>query len=728
MKTLRWKLFISVGSVFLVVAFLNYLIPEIWVRKELNKASQYLNQYIEKVQTNLHQFASFLVIYNLVEGAAELDGIAKIIPQQAKKSDHEASLELAWQIAAFNSQIAFVQLSSASELIVITSEDANLYAPLWAPFDRGMLWIKIPEREELFVAIPFEADASMASYMLFDEKTMENPLPMNLDPSLREKLAFAAGQLGKGHSASFNALPQTSYSLSPQDSPAAIFQGLTEQENEWLEKMNLLQQLIAVREKKLSVPVAGLFQDGVSFERGACLLTDEIFQNTPIVTDSETKDSDLPFLLLREGRAGKDLDMARTFVLNGGKWIGLGFSLSLPIKKIAQMIQKPVLLRWGKNVLGFDETGKEFDPRPLNGKVETSGTDSSLDFPARDLDQPKLTWKGATYYLNRIPLKEIDLFILTPEAEATALDRFLTALKSGISQKISLSLVGAALFSLGVALLLLEAISKRITQPIALLSHAAEELGRGKYEGLVLPELGNREDEVAVLTRSFKNMLIALQERDKIRGVLNKVVSKEISEEILKSRIELGGEERTITIFFSDIRGFTHLSETLPPKAVIGLLNEYMTRMCQIIDETHGVVDKFIGDAIMALYGAPLKLEQHAVKAIEAALKMMQHLRKWNEERQKAKEPILEVGIGIHTGLVCAGNMGADNRLNYTVIGANVNLASRLCGTALPLQILVSEETWKIPEVQARFRFKALPPVALKGIDQPVHVYEVIQE
>jgi adenylate cyclase len=221
---------------------------------------------------------------------------------------------------------------------------------------------------------------------------------------------------------------------------------------------------------------------------------------------------------------------------------------------------------------------------------------------------------------------------------------------------------------------------------------------------------------------------MALRDRDKIRGVLNKVVSKEISEEILKGRIELGGEERTITILFSDIRGFTHLSENLDPRLLIGMLNDYMTQMCRIIDETHGVVDKFVGDEIMALYGAPLQLEQHAVLAIEAARRKIACLRQWNEKRKLEGQVPFEIGIGIHTGLVLAGNMGAENRLNYTVIGANVNLASRLCSQAKRMQVIVSEETWKEPGVQEKFRFKELEPLTLKGIDVPVKAYELIFE
>jgi adenylate cyclase len=207
--------------------------------------------------------------------------------------------------------------------------------------------------------------------------------------------------------------------------------------------------------------------------------------------------------------------------------------------------------------------------------------------------------------------------------------------------------------------------------------------------------------------------------------VLNKVVSKEIAGTVLSSDIELGGEERELTMLFSDIRGFTRLSETLPPQQLISLLNTYLTRMCRIIDETHGVVDKFVGDEIMALYNAPLAIENHAEKAIEAALLMIADLKWWNKERGK-NEPQITVGIGIHTGSAFAGNMGAEDRLNYTVVGANVNLAHRLCSVALPMQILVSEETYRALKEPEKFHFQKLSPVTLKGFDIPISIYEVL--
>lgn len=313
--------------------------------------------------------------------------------------------------------------------------------------------------------------------------------------------------------------------------------------------------------------------------------------------------------------------------------------------------------------------------------------------------------------------------VRTPE-ERARLTVFFKQLRQALSQEISTALLATVLLSLAVALLLLNRMAKKISRPIKLLALASEEVSKGKLEDLNLPHIEQREDEIGMLANSFENMVQGLRDKEKIRGVLNKVVSKEIAGQLLKSNIELGGEERIVTVLFSDIRGFTHLSEGLDPKVLIKLLNDYMTRMCKIIEEHGGVIDKFVGDAIMALYGAPLPLEDHASKAVESSLRMLQELKEYNAGLMREGKIAFECGIGIHTGLVFSGNMGAADRLNYTVVGSNVNLASRLCSVASRMQIIVSEETRK--RCDGKFNFKELPPISLKGIDVPITPYEVI--
>jgi class 3 adenylate cyclase len=716
MRHLRTKLFLSVGIIFLMIAALNYLLPEIIIRRQLDKASILLNQHIDSIQERVRQFSSFLVTYNLTQSAAQLDGASTMLRNASGLQTASTKEDSLWvsaaRIAAFDPKIAFVQISSQGKSAVISPGDSALYVPLWAPVDKrmekGMLWIKIPEKTSLFVAVP----TSQTSYLLFDEANLKNiDADTTLESSLRDNLKIAAQKIAQAKTATFTPYEgRTNSSFNIENSVDALYKNLLVQENEWVEKIDLITQLARFQPAKAP---AGILKTNA--HRGVCLLAEEVFLSSAITDTFAPKQGSLaPYFLLRKTAYGTDLDMAKKQTLAQGLEVEIGFSVSSTIKKLARILKKQVIVyQKGQFALGYDADGKEFNPASF--PFSTLSDSSSL-----------ISWEGEKYAPFQIDLQVLNLVILTPEAEATALTRFLETTRKQMSEQISFNLVAAIIVSLGIALLLLNSISKKITQPIALLSQAAEELGKGKYDDIVLPSLGSRQDEVATLTHSFENMVKALRDRDKIRGVLNKVVSKEISAEILKGSVELGGEERTITMLFSDIRGFTHLSSNLKPKTVIALLNAYMTQMCRIIDATHGVVDKFVGDEIVALYGAPVAIQNPAIQAIEAALLMIEALRISNETYRKENKPLFEIGIGIHTGNVCVGNMGAENRLNYTVIGSNVNIASRLCSKAAPMQIIVSADTFNVPGVQQRFNFKPLEPLSLKGIDTPVLAYEVL--
>ena len=157
------------------------------------------------------------------------------------------------------------------------------------------------------------------------------------------------------------------------------------------------------------------------------------------------------------------------------------------------------------------------------------------------------------------------------------------------------------------------------------------------------------------------------------------MVSEEIAEEALKGNIQLGGEEKKSDGSFADIRGFSDMTEKMDPKEVIQLINTCMTKVSEKIDAHGGVIDKYVGDEVMALFGAPIDKPGSALQAVQSAIDMVDEIKKWNIERKEKGLPEIEMGMGIHTGVVVAGNMGVVNRLNYTVLGANVNLASRIC-------------------------------------------------
>jgi len=187
--------------------------------------------------------------------------------------------------------------------------------------------------------------------------------------------------------------------------------------------------------------------------------------------------------------------------------------------------------------------------------------------------------------------------------------------------------------------------------------------------------------------------------------------------------VQLGGQKRPVVIFFSDIRGFTTMSETMGPDDIATLLTEYFTEMVEIVFEHSGTLDKFMGDAIMALWGAPIAHEDDADRAMRCAMDQLTALEKMNKKWQEQGRQQLGIGIGINFGEVFAGNIGSDRRLEYTVIGDAVNTASRLCSSAGPNEILISEPFYKALKTPPKV--EALEPIQVKGKSKKVPVYRV---
>ena len=187
--------------------------------------------------------------------------------------------------------------------------------------------------------------------------------------------------------------------------------------------------------------------------------------------------------------------------------------------------------------------------------------------------------------------------------------------------------------------------------------------------------------------------------------------------------VQLGGTKRPVVIFFSDIRGFTPLSETMGPDEIATLLTEYFTEMVEIVFEHAGTLDKFMGDAIMALWGAPIAHEDDADRAMKCAVDQLKALEKLNVKWKNEGRPELGIGIGINFGEVFAGNIGSNRRLEYTVIGDAVNTASRLCSSAGPNEILISESFYQ--QLKDPPTVEALEPVQVKGKSKRVQVYRV---
>ena len=217
-----------------------------------------------------------------------------------------------------------------------------------------------------------------------------------------------------------------------------------------------------------------------------------------------------------------------------------------------------------------------------------------------------------------------------------------------------------------------------------------------------------------------------IQKEQAVRSNFERYFTPQLAQRIASSEgaTRLGGDKRTIAVLFSDIRGFTALSETMRPDDMAQLLTEYFTEMVESVFDNDGTLDKFIGDSVMAQWGAPIGTTDDADKCMTAAIEMMRKLDKLNAKWRNEGRPELQIGIGLNYGEAFAGNIGSERRLEFTVIGDTVNTASRLCSAAGPGEILISEEMR-----QALSLIPALavcPPMELKGKSQPVPVYRVV--
>lgn len=229
-------------------------------------------------------------------------------------------------------------------------------------------------------------------------------------------------------------------------------------------------------------------------------------------------------------------------------------------------------------------------------------------------------------------------------------------------------------------------------------------------------------------SESWRNLVVEKKGRQ-LKKAFSNYVSPDLVREIEKNpdKLVLGGEQREISILFSDIRGFTTVSESLTPPELVTLLNEYLSPMTRIVLEEKGTLDKFIGDAVMAIFNAPLDVSGHAEHACVAAVKMMEELTRLNVGFTERGMHTLDIGVGINTGPAVVGNMGADIRFDYTAIGDSVNLASRLEGLNkyYGSHILVSEDTRKQVS-DGLFTFREVDRVRVKGKHLPVVMYELM--
>jgi adenylate cyclase len=235
-------------------------------------------------------------------------------------------------------------------------------------------------------------------------------------------------------------------------------------------------------------------------------------------------------------------------------------------------------------------------------------------------------------------------------------------------------------------------------------------------------------DEFFDLGVGFNAMVLGLRESQQLKDTFGRFVSRHIAEAVLEGHASLRGELREVSIVFQDMRGFTSLSEQMSPEALLHLINEFFTEMVAAVEAHGGTVKQFTGDGVMALFGAPVQYPDAPSRAVRSALEMLKRLELLNQRRAARGDVPLRIGVGIHTGLVVAGCIGPDTRVEYSVVGDAVNLASRVqeLTKQVGATLLVTEATADCLAPGFRFGTRTVLPV--RGMQQPIAVVEVLGE
>jgi class 3 adenylate cyclase len=265
-------------------------------------------------------------------------------------------------------------------------------------------------------------------------------------------------------------------------------------------------------------------------------------------------------------------------------------------------------------------------------------------------------------------------------------------------------------------------VARRLTRPVVALTGAAARVAGGDLS----PSVPVRSrDEVGQLTHAFNVMVEGLRQREVIRNAFGRYVSPEVAQAVLASPegLRLGGRKREITVLMSDLRGYTRFAEHGDPAGVMEVLNDYLGRMADIVIAHGGTVNEFIGDAVFAVFGAPIEHPDHAERAAATALAMLGAMDELNEANVARGRPRFEMGVGINTGEAVVGNIGSEQRTKYSVVGAAVNLAARVESCTVGGQVLISESTLRY--LGALADVAAPIHAELKGLDAPVALYEL---
>jgi len=323
----------------------------------------------------------------------------------------------------------------------------------------------------------------------------------------------------------------------------------------------------------------------------------------------------------------------------------------------------------------------------------------------------------------RTKLLLITLLVLFLSVTVMGLFGYSQVLALGGDPVASMSLTGlVATFASSIAALLIVLLTRSLSTPMEEIQHALEAVRRGDLTVTVRPLTA---DELAELGLLFNRMIAELREQERLKTAFGQYVSDAVRDAILSGQVQLGGERREVTVLFTDIRGFTAWCEETPPENVVQTLNSYYENLVRVLTERGGTVTRYMGDGVLALFGAPLDDPDHALHAVRAAWEAYIHLEKFNEIRRSLGAFELRTCFGIHTGVAVVGSVGCPERAEYTAIGDAVNLASRIeeLNRELDTVILISDATYRrvADYVKTGKRIQAM----VRGRTRPVEVVEV---
>ncbi len=288
-----------------------------------------------------------------------------------------------------------------------------------------------------------------------------------------------------------------------------------------------------------------------------------------------------------------------------------------------------------------------------------------------------------------------------------------------------LSLLTIGLLTLFVIIVVTNRLSRRYSRSPMALTKGITEVSRGNYQYTVPPLY----DEFGEVGRQFNRMTLKLQERDRLMQTLEKLLSKELAQDAAKKGLVLGGERIDCTLMFTDFAGFSSITQHMPPEEVVLILNEYFEVLIKILVKNGGFPDKFIGDAIVAIFGAPVRFSNHAERAVRCAIEMQQAIRKLNEQRMKEGKIVFEMRIGLNTGKVLVGAIGSNLKMEYTSIGETTNLAQRMESNSRIGHIMITDQTYKQLKKNylADLKTVAVPgKTVVKGYAKPVKTYDIL--